>query len=67
MTRLQYKICTNPAEDAVGYIDVLVFCRESLEVGVWGQWKLIATRRPYCDEILTTHGRRLKALLRSLA
>lgn len=67
MTRLQYKICTNPGDAAEGYTDVLVFVRYLVDDHEPTPWKCIASRRPYVDPIMSTHGRRLKALLRSLA
>ncbi len=67
MARLQYKICTSPSDWSEATHEVHVYARVLDEAGEPGPWKHIAQRGVYVEPILSTHGRRLKALLRSLA
>ena len=67
MARLQYKICTSVPLDVGGYCDVHVYGREIGEDNEPGPWHHVVAKRMWVDPLFNTHGRRLKALLRSLA
>ncbi len=67
MARLQYKICTGPVDGSGHCHEVHVYARTVSEAGEFGPWKHVAQRGVYMEPILSTHGQRLKALLRSLA
>ena len=67
MARLQYKVCTSVPLEIGGYCDVEVFGREVSDTGDIGKWHHVVTKRTWVDPLFNSHGRRLRALLRSLA